>query len=192
MIKPEHLRSAQLSKYTYVSKQKVSFVRNPRELIVSYRGSLSKQEIMSFFRMQFVSILPDINVHKGYLQSFYESEHEVSRVIHAHEPESITFCGHSKGGCIAKIASVYFKLRYMNTTIACHTFGSPKVGDEGFVRIYNDIVDEKFNMAHANDIVCTLPHHFPPEKNVYMCKAVHKSPHRIQSYINTLTESLSA
>ena len=70
-------------------------------------------------------------VHSGFLTSFFQSRKE-STSFSTRENRPIIFCGHSLGGGIATIASLYYTYKYKN--VSCVTFGSPRVGDK--IRMY--------------------------------------------------------
>jgi predicted lipase len=41
--------------------------------------------------------------------------------------------------------------------VSCYTFGSPRVGNNAFVKEFNRIVDKAVRVVHRNDLVPTLP-----------------------------------
>lgn len=70
---------------------------------------------------------------------------------------SVTFTGHSLGGAISLLDSLYFNLNVPTAKIRVVTHGMPRVGNDEFA----DLVDSKIpDLAHINnkkDIVPTLP-----------------------------------
>lgn len=190
----DYLMSAYLSKYTYVSSQRVYVVPMKDRLNISFRGTTNNREVLSFFNVTPKPLYLKNSstmlghVHGGFLSSFNVVAPVVSKAIHDHKPRRITFSGHSKGGALAKIASVYYN-KMLDMDVTCHTFGSPRVGDELFLEGYNTIY-EQFNMAHFNDFVVTLPARYPTENVTYFSTRV-ANPHSINAYVRTLTKSIN-
>ena len=71
----------------------------------------------------------------------------------------VIFTGHSAGGSVAQICSVFMHdIISDGVTAHCYTFGSPKVGDEAFKdAIESTLKDKLVRMETYNDIVCLLP-----------------------------------
>lgn len=72
------------------------------------------------------------------------------------EPE-IIFTGHSLGGALATIGSLYYKYKYPEITVSCITFGSPRVGSKQFVDIFNNKIDNSYRFVNDNDPVPCIP-----------------------------------
>lgn len=195
MAMSNYLMSLYLSKYAYVSSQRVHIVHSNNKLSIAFRGTTNKQEVLRFFKMKQKPLYVEErglivgHVHSGFLGSFQTIKPIISEAITRYNPQKITFSGHSKGGALAKIASVYYNSVF-DKQVSCHCFGSPRVGDELFLQEYNMVVDQ-FNMAHFNDFVVTLPTHYPLE-NVSYFNTTAVNPHSINAYIRTLVNSINA
>lgn len=161
-------------------------------LIIGFQGSVGKKDLLSFFNMKQSQLTRDKNVlvHSGFLRSFREVEPCVTQAIKHVSPKSIIFCGHSKGGSLAKIASLYYSDVFRDLEIACDTFGSPKVGNEHFVDIFDIRVPNSFSMIHENDYICSLPVQYPNEKRQHIFKTNAINPHKINAYEKSLLESI--
>lgn len=72
-------------------------------------------------------------------------------------PVRVLCCGHSLGGALATIASVWAALTYPDADVRCVTFGSPMVGNEGFVNAWRQVVGTRLRAVHAADPVPSLP-----------------------------------
>lgn len=197
MMKPrvlpthEHLKSALLSKNTYITRNEIKIVHNTHQsnLTVSFRGIINKADLRNCLDVEKKLLIPDTYVHSGFLKSFMKHCDAVRKEIDTTQPTSVVFCGHSKGGCVAKIAAVYFKYLYDNLHISCHCFGSPKVGDDAFVYQLQSHVNETFNMLHSNDVIGFLPPHYPNEMKV-LYNSNDTYSHGINRYIRTITQHL--
>lgn len=135
-----------------------------RSTMVSFRGSHDINDLLSFLNMKKKRLnIRDhsVYIHNGIFNMFESIENDLTDHILNRpklEDRSITFCGHSMGGAIAMVAAAYYgSLTGDKTTIACHSFGSPKVGDKSFVEWHKKHVDESFNITDKNDIVCSFP-----------------------------------
>jgi hypothetical protein len=71
--------------------------------------------------------------------------------------ERIVFAGHSMGGSLATLASAYYGSIFEYIFITCHTFGSPVIGNDGFVQWFSENVDESTRLEIEEDIVPVIP-----------------------------------
>jgi len=83
-------------------------------------------------------------VHTGFLEQFIAVEKLISNDIdkilklNNNNIDTIIFTGHSLGGAVSTIASLFYNIKYENKIkIKNITFGSPKVGNEIFTNLYN-------------------------------------------------------
>ncbi|GMH44780.1 hypothetical protein BSKO_12732 [Bryopsis sp. KO-2023] len=66
--------------------------------------------------------------------------------------------GHSLGGAVAVLAS-YDIVKYCGVesdSISCYTFGAPRVGNHAFVKCYNSVVPDTWQIINDHDIVPRL------------------------------------
>ena len=78
---------------------------------------------------------------------------------------NVYFIGHSLGGALATLATLYFhrilKAEQLSKqiTVHCHTFGSPRVGDCGFVNLFSKKVDcsKVWRVHNYEDPVSMIP-----------------------------------
>ncbi|HXX18854.1 MAG TPA: hypothetical protein VEJ46_05590 [Candidatus Acidoferrum sp.] len=75
---------------------------------------------------------------------------------------SLTVCGHSLGGALATLLALDLAANASApfNTPATYTYASPKVGDPGFVTIYDHVVPSTVRIANRMDLVPKLP--LPP------------------------------
>ena len=72
----------------------------------------------------------------------------------------VIFTGHSLGGALATIAATCMSVQFMehtNLVIECHTFGSPRVGNQSFVNIFNRFVHVSNRYVNDLDPVPMIP-----------------------------------
>lgn len=70
---------------------------------------------------------------------------------------SIIFTGHSLGGALATLSSLYFKCKYPEVQINCITFGSPRAGCSEFTKLFNKNIEESYRFVNDNDPVPCMP-----------------------------------
>ena len=94
------------------------------------------------------------NVHSGFKKAYEEIsltiESEINDEKYSGIPLFIT--GHSLGGALATIAAK--KLKHKAGVAACYTYGSPRVGDEEWIR---NIKTPIYRLVNAADSVTMLP-----------------------------------
>lgn len=103
-----------------------------------------------------------IKVHDGFLKQFNSVQQRLLDCIYNSKGliDTVHFSGHSLGGALATIAAGYFSplIRDMgNYKIVCHTIGSPRVGNQGFVDWWSGKVDESVRIVNFRDPVPLLP-----------------------------------
>jgi len=102
-------------------------------------------------------------VHTGFVEALDQVWDEVTRAIesflHTHPGAPIYFTGHSLGAALATIAVARFK----GTKCALYTIGSPRVGDDRFVRAVLDKTQLVFRFVNCQDIVTLIPPEVPLE-----------------------------
>lgn len=87
-----------------------------------------------------------MNVVKEYLETNTDKD------------KRIYFTGYSLGASILLSAlEIKFLLKDTNVEIITITFGSPKLGDKYFTKIFNEAIVNSLHIYDSNDIVCKYP-----------------------------------
>jgi len=75
-------------------------------------------------------------------------------------PTSLTICGHSLGGALAKLLAldVAANAKFLQPTV--YTYASPRAGNDSFVDTYNQVVPNTCRVASRLDLVPKVP--LPP------------------------------
>lgn len=95
--------------------------------------------------------------HKGFIEQYNSVEKSIMKVVEENPGErEYVFTGHSLGGALATLAASKISLETA-AEIKLHTFGSPRVGCEGFADWTSGIVDEHFRITHKNDPIARVP-----------------------------------
>lgn len=108
--------------------------------------------------------IPDdaIAVHYGFLRAYLSVQTTLLRCIlsltsNLEDDYNIYFTGHSLGGALAIVAAADFVARYEWKNVCCMSYGSPKVGNLNFARMYNDLVPNSFRIINDTDIISRMP-----------------------------------
>ena len=70
--------------------------------------------------------------------------------------ESVTICGHSLGAALATLLSLDLAITASHQA-QTWLYASPRVGNEAFVAIYNDLVPDSFRVVNTDDPVPKVP-----------------------------------
>lgn len=152
-----------------------------KSIVIAYRGTSSRTDIytdLKFFREKiilknYIEYRNQPYVHSGFFQQFNSSRGDITFKLKKYIPEnknkSMVFTGHSLGGALATIASLYYSYEFWNYPTSCITFGSPRVGCPSFANIFNKKITTSFRFVNDNDPVPCIPStwHF---KHVNGCK----------------------
>ena len=138
----------------------------PGEMIVAFRGTVGLRDIADTLDSR-VTVYgfcgTHVRVHAGMLAAFSEMEGGITASIvkdacRYHIPTSLTFTGHSKGGCHAQFAAAYYSSMLAgNCRVTCHTFGAPTTGDCAFAEWYSGSVHDSVILIDRDDPIAKLP-----------------------------------
>lgn len=130
-------------------------------LEISFRGTAFREG----FRIELESLLDadmvrpfyphQAEVHHGFLEAFLHVKPALLKAIHTYSPKEIRLSGHSKGGAIATIAAIDFRIRGYNTNV--YTYGSPKLGNRHLDNILKTLNITCFNVVIDRDAIPGLP-----------------------------------
>jgi len=127
---------------------------------ICFRGTFNYFNIYSNMQICLTNY-NNIQIHNGFLNQYLQIKQElltnIDIIIKNNNIKNISLSGHSSGGAIANIASIDFCKKYNNIKIMCVTFGSPKVGNNNFVKEYNKYVKDSYRIVNKNDIIEHLP-----------------------------------
>jgi len=136
----------------------VYFWRIGEIVYVTFRGTSSFKDVLTDLNISTYRIRDKIRVHEGFYMQFKSVEIEITkRLVHNFDATRIIFAGHSLGGALAQIAAAYYGEIFDYSFVACHTFGSPRVGNKYFVEWFSKHVDENVRIANKKDPVPMIP-----------------------------------
>jgi hypothetical protein len=133
-----------------------------KTIYLSFRGTNDIKDVYYDCELDLVSVdnilnIDNIKVHKGFLKQFKSLNEEIIKALSELEYNTIYINGHSLGGGIATIASLYYKIMFPEKKIYLHTFGSPRVGNKDFVKKIQDNIYGYYRVVNEVDPITTYP-----------------------------------
>ncbi|KAJ8502579.1 hypothetical protein ONZ45_g11632 [Pleurotus djamor] len=113
----------------------------------------------------FPGVPEDVTVHHGFKvvheKTAVEILAEVKRLLDERRTKLIITVGHSLGGALATLDSLYFKLNLpSDIEIKTITFGAPRFGNEAFVKFFESKLPQFKRINHGRDVVPIVPGRF--------------------------------
>ena len=142
---------------------------------ISYRGTESFQDVLTDLKISKVpfplyrhNIWEAPDVHRGFSRQFESIREpldlEIEKYLsnfqsgsNSRDKPKVVFTGHSLGGALATLSALYFQCKYPDVGISCITFGSPRVGDAQFAKLFNEKVRISYRYVNDNDPVPCIP-----------------------------------
>jgi len=113
----------------------------------------------------FPGVSSSVQVHDGFRDAQAETAPqilaEVKRLMAAHNTQSVTCIGHSLGGAIAEIDTLFFTLNLpSSTSIRAFTYGTPRVGNPAFAQLIDQKVPNFKHINNEKDVIPIVPGRF--------------------------------
>lgn len=101
-------------------------------------------------------------IHRGFAEAYLSVADEVMSMIkelYDSDPRPVFLTGHSLGGALATICALDCALKYQlgSADLQVATYGSPRVGNESFRKVYDELIPASWRVSIAADIVTSLP-----------------------------------
>jgi predicted lipase len=96
-------------------------------------------------------------VHRGFLEAYTSVREAVINMVKNAAQKRVICTGHSLGGALAALCAIDVQHNVAGKTVACYTFGSPKVGNKAFAELYDRSVPDTFRLVNGADGVPRLP-----------------------------------
>ena len=129
------------------------------KFLIVFRGSTGEADWIDNFnfklRDDFFDI-KNIKVHSGFLNQYYKVCYQLKH--ESINKNDIIVCGHSLGGALATLCSLHLINEFPEKKIRCYTFGSPRVGNRKFKKLFDSLfINRTFRFVYNNDTVCKVP-----------------------------------
>ncbi|KAL4450178.1 hypothetical protein ABPG77_010847 [Micractinium sp. CCAP 211/92] len=141
--------------------------------VFAFRGTSNRADMLADIKVlrrqvEFLPTqLPGAKCHLGFLQqalaltSATSPAYNIGCVLadlsDGTAPSRIICCGHSLGGAVASIASVWAALQWPHADVRCFSFGAPKCGNRKFVRALQTLVGMRARVVNNMDPIPSLP-----------------------------------
>lgn len=139
-------------------------------------------------------------MHQGFTAAYLSVRNQIHDYLRTHPVSNVTLTGHSLGGALATLCAVDVQYNFSNqVAIEVYTFGSPRVGNDGFRESFNRRVPDSYRFVYGMDMVAALPrpwqgyrhvdaeHRLGPRLSInFLSRRV--KDHEIQNYIAALKE----
>ncbi|KAF8718981.1 hypothetical protein AX14_011605 [Amanita brunnescens Koide BX004] len=109
----------------------------------------------------FPGVPSTVLAHQGFLDAQAQTASqilaEVRSLLSQHNTNSLTLAGHSLGGAIAEIDSLFFALNIPGVSIKTMTYGTPRVGNLEFAQLIDFYVPNFSRVNNMLDIIPIVP-----------------------------------
>lgn len=145
-----------------LAKYKSDDENSEEKLVVAFRGTESGEDIFTDLKITREKLpLENLKeedwplIHSGFADQFFSVNAKLDDAIA--KADSVVFCGHSLGGALATVGSVYYGFKHPGKPVDCVTFGSPRVGDVRFVDYFDKRVGCSLRYVNDNDPIPCVP-----------------------------------
>lgn len=134
-----------------------------KTIYICFRGTSSIYDALidlSLFQTGFID--KKMKIHKGFNKQFMSLKDEIAINIaeileNNKNITNLCFTGHSLGGALATVASLWFKNIHKSLIVECTTFGSPRVGNKEFVKCFKKTIDVSYRVVNNDDPIQYVP-----------------------------------
>lgn len=161
-----------------VKDRRAVVLRKGNELFVTFCGSTSKRDIrraLRFWKTDYYGL----KAHNGFVRCISHIDDLLVMILTREfkEGDTITYCGHSRGGSMALLFAKRFKPDFI------YTYGTPHTIASESLPFYNDI--GVINVITSGDIVPYLPFHLRSVgyKHVIKSTGKPKQAHLCKTYM---------
>jgi hypothetical protein len=125
--------------------------------IIAFRTTMSLSDVMHDLDLRMTPFLPGMRVHRGIFRKYLALRGALHVLVRTHAPQNLLLTGHSLGGALACMAAVDLRAHFDGVELHVVTFGSPRVGDEGFARALLQSCSTYVRVQDPRDIIPTVP-----------------------------------
>ena len=153
-------------------------------IYISFRGTKDLSDIVDVINVKPKKLLEDVYVHAGFAEQFMSIEEKITddieHIMSEYPIQRIIFTGHSMGGALATIASIIYSRMFKDLYTTCHTLGCPSLGNQGFVDLFDNCVDDSARLEVDEDLIPKL---FVNKKFIHVSHGIILKANRIAENI---------
>lgn len=157
-------------------------LESPQEIIIAFRGTSSKTNWISDIiasQKNFKYIKENCLTHRGFTDIYSSARSQLIYALSKLPPDKTLYItGHSLGAALATLCAVDVAANTSFHSPFLFTYGSPRVGDPAFARVFSKYVRNSYRTANLFDVVT----HAPP--------SVYKLPKREKRYYYSHVQTL--
>ena len=137
-------------------------LKGQKHAFVVFRGTDELKDAFDDIDIRRTQLGDDKNrakVHLGFYKQYQVVREALMTVLetHAGDYEEVYVMGHSLGGALATLAAPDIASLMPDKKVHCHTFGSPRVGDDAFVEYFDKRVASCWRVFNQEDPVRLVP-----------------------------------
>ncbi|TFK48689.1 alpha/beta-hydrolase [Heliocybe sulcata] len=153
----------------------VGYWSTQKTVVVAHQGTDPTQLVSVLTDVDIPTIVPDptlfpglpsdIEVHEGFANEQAKTAAlilaEVKRLLAQYSASSVTLVGHSLGGALAELDSLYMHLNLpASVAIQAVTYGTPRVGNDAWAAYFDSQITNFKRVNNEKDIVPIVPGRF--------------------------------
>ncbi|MBN2089872.1 lipase family protein, partial [candidate division KSB1 bacterium] len=140
----------------------IGFIAQQNEKIfIIFRGTKTVKEWIHNFSINLKEcLLPNYgNIHEGFLLIYDSVRKTILENLQKIDTGNKVFvAGHSLGAALATLVVPDIETTIKKKVTALYTFGSPRVGDDTFVKTFNSsFANKSYRIVNTSDIVTSIP-----------------------------------
>lgn len=142
--------------------------KDEQRAVVAFRGTSSFEDVLtdlSIIQQNFPPTRRPIfkpKAHSGFLNAYdsinLELKAEVLKLLNLNNNYTFYVTGHSLGGALATLLAIDLKRTFKNINVIIYTYGSPRVGNKWFVRMFNNsLKNQSYRIVNERDFIPQVP-----------------------------------
>ncbi|WP_425517228.1 lipase family protein [Paenibacillus sophorae] len=159
-------------------------IESPQEIIIAFRGTSSATNWISDIiasQKRFKYIKQECLTHRGFTDIYSSARNGIiAALTRLSQGKTLYITGHSLGAALATLCSMDIAANTAHRSPNLYTFGSPRVGDPAFSKIFSKYVRNSYRIANLFDVVTYTP------------PTIYKLPKREKKYYYSHVQTLSS
>lgn len=136
-------------------------LESPHEIIIAFRGTSSTTNWISNVlasQKRFKYIKDDCLTHRGFTDIYSSARDGIISTLTKLSPDKTLYItGHSLGGALATLCAIDIAANTSFSAPSLFTYGSPRVGDPDFAKVFKKYVHSSYRIGNLFDVVTYAP-----------------------------------